>query len=71
MLNIDFPTIDCEAENDVEEMYGTERLMKLVAGIDLTASAEDVIGAILQDVADFVGTVQQYDDMTVVVVKKV
>jgi serine phosphatase RsbU (regulator of sigma subunit)/streptogramin lyase len=59
-----------EAENNVEEMYGTERLMNLVAGIDSTVSAEDVIEAILQDVSDFVGAAQQYDDMTVVAVKK-
>jgi sigma-B regulation protein RsbU (phosphoserine phosphatase) len=59
-----------EAENNDEEIYGTERLMNLVAGIDSAASAEDVIEAILQDVADFVGNAEQYDDMTVVVVKK-
>jgi sigma-B regulation protein RsbU (phosphoserine phosphatase) len=59
-----------EAENDAEEMYGTERLMKLVTGIDSSASSEDVIQAILRDVSDFVGTAQQYDDMTLVIVKK-
>ena len=31
-----------EAENEAEEMYGTERLLNLVAGIDTTASAEAV-----------------------------
>jgi serine phosphatase RsbU (regulator of sigma subunit) len=51
-------------------MYGTERLLNLVTGVDSAASAEDVMGAILQDVADFVGTAEQYDDMTIVVVKK-
>jgi sigma-B regulation protein RsbU (phosphoserine phosphatase) len=59
-----------EAENEAEEMYGTERLLNLVAGIGTTASAEDVIEAILQDVSDFVGAAQQYDDMTLVIVKK-
>ena len=38
--------------------------------IDSAASAEDVIEAILQDVADFVGNAEQYDDMTAVVLKK-
>jgi serine phosphatase RsbU (regulator of sigma subunit) len=33
-------------------------------------NAEKIIEAILQDVAGFVGTAEQYDDMTVVVVKK-
>jgi len=59
-----------EAENETEEMYGTERLVSLVAGMNSSASAEGVIDAILQDVARFVGDAEQYDDMTVVVVKK-
>ena len=60
-----------EAENEAEEMYGTERLMNLMAGIDPAITAEDVIEAILQDVDRFVGAAERYDDMTVVVVKKV
>jgi sigma-B regulation protein RsbU (phosphoserine phosphatase) len=60
-----------EAENEAEEMYGTERLLNLVTGIDSAASAEDVIEAVLQDVSDFVGGAQQYDDMTLVVVRRV
>jgi serine phosphatase RsbU (regulator of sigma subunit) len=60
-----------EAENNDEEIYGTERLLNLVAGMDSSASAEDVIQAILQDVGDFAGNAEQYDDMTVVVMKKV
>jgi len=59
-----------EAENQAEEMYGTERLLNLVTGIDSAASAEYVIEAILQDVAHFVGDAERYDDMTAVVVKK-
>jgi sigma-B regulation protein RsbU (phosphoserine phosphatase) len=59
-----------EAENGAEEMYGTESLIDLATGIHPEASAEGVVEAILQDVADFVGTAEQYDDMTVVVVKK-
>jgi serine phosphatase RsbU (regulator of sigma subunit) len=41
-----------------------------VAGIDSAASADDVIETILQDVSDFVGDAQQYDDMTIVAVKR-
>jgi len=59
-----------EAQNESEEMYGTERLKQVVAHIDSTMNAEEMIKTILQDVADFVGTAEQYDDMTVVVVKK-
>ena len=60
-----------EAENEAEEMYGTERLLNLVTSIGPAASAEDVIEAILKDVSQFVGNAEQYDDMTVVVLEKV
>jgi len=59
-----------EAENEAEEIYGTERLLDLVAGIDPSTSAEGIIDAILQGLSDFVGSAEQYDDMTVVVLKK-
>lgn len=59
-----------EAENEAEEMYGTERLVGLVTTLDPTMSSEGVIDAILQDVAQFTGTTEQYDDMTIVVLKK-
>ncbi len=58
-----------EAENADEEMYGTDRLLNLVAGID-SANTEGVIEAILAGVAHFVGSAERYDDMTVVVLKK-
>jgi sigma-B regulation protein RsbU (phosphoserine phosphatase) len=59
-----------EAGNDAEEMYGTERLLNLVVGIDSAANAKDVIEAIFQDVDYFVGDAERYDDMTIVVVKR-
>jgi sigma-B regulation protein RsbU (phosphoserine phosphatase) len=59
-----------EAENEAEEIYGSERLMNLVAGIDSAARAEGVIEFIFQDVSRFVGHAEQYDDMTVVVIRK-
>jgi sigma-B regulation protein RsbU (phosphoserine phosphatase) len=59
-----------EAENEAEEMYGAERLEKSVTSMDSTMGAEKIIEAILQDVTHFVGSAEQYDDMTVVVVKK-
>jgi ligand-binding sensor domain-containing protein/serine phosphatase RsbU (regulator of sigma subunit) len=59
-----------EAENEAEEMYGAERLEECVTGINSAMGAEEIIEAILQDVSDFAGSAQQYDDMTIVVVKK-
>jgi sigma-B regulation protein RsbU (phosphoserine phosphatase) len=58
-----------EAENEADEMYGTERLLDAVAAIDPAVSAMDVIEAILHDVDQFAGSAEQYDDMTIVVVK--
>ncbi len=60
-----------EAENEFEEMYGTERLLNLLSSVDLAAGTEEIIEAILQDVDHFVGAAERYDDMTVVIVKKV
>jgi ligand-binding sensor domain-containing protein/serine phosphatase RsbU (regulator of sigma subunit) len=60
-----------EAENEAEEMYGTERLEQVITRINPAMNAEEIIETILQDVTGFAGTAEQYDDMTVVVVKKV
>jgi ligand-binding sensor domain-containing protein len=59
-----------EAENESAEIYGTDRLMDLVTDIGLTVSVEVIIEAILQDVAGFVGNAEQYDDMTIVAIKR-
>ena len=59
-----------EAENKMEEMYGTERLEQTVRQMNSAMNAEEILKTILQDVTDFVGSTEQYDDMTVVVVKK-
>ena len=59
-----------EAENEAERMYGTERLEQVVTRLKPTMNAKGIIEIILQDVSDFVGDAEQYDDMTVVVVKK-
>ena len=59
-----------EAENKAGEMYDTERLEQIMKRMNSTMSSEKVIEAILQDVSDFAGSSEQYDDMTVVVVKK-
>ena len=60
-----------EAENEDKEMYGIERLVRSVDGMNPALSAEDIINAIFRDVADFMDNESQYDDMTVVVLKKV
>jgi serine phosphatase RsbU (regulator of sigma subunit) len=59
-----------EAENEMEEIYGTERLEKTLSGIDSAMGSNEVIEAILKDVTGFTGSAEQYDDMTIVVTRK-
>ena len=58
-----------EALNTEEEMYGTERLKESISRIPDTCSAAEVIQHIVDDVHNFVGEAEQYDDMTIVVVR--
>ena len=58
-----------EALNTDEEMYGTERLTESVSKIPDSSTATEVIQSIVEDVRIFVGEAEQYDDMTIVVVK--
>ncbi|MFC1712800.1 PP2C family protein-serine/threonine phosphatase [Candidatus Poribacteria bacterium] len=59
-----------EGENESEEMYQIDRLKQSIEKVSSAMNAEEIIESILQDVASFVGAVEQYDDMTIVVVKK-
>ncbi len=58
-----------EALNAEEEMYGTERLKESVSRIPDSSSAEAVVWHLVDDVHNFVGEAEQYDDMTIVVVR--
>ena len=58
-----------EALNAEEEMYGTERLIESVSRIPDSCSAEAAIWHLVDDIRDFVGEAEQYDDMTIVAVK--
>ena len=58
-----------EALNPNEEMYGAERLIELVSQIPNDYSAEEVIQHIVEDVSRFVEEAEQYDDLTLVVIK--
>ena len=59
-----------EAENEAAEMYGTERLEEVVMHANPTMGAAEIISAILQAVGHFAGSAEQYDDMTIAVVKR-
>ena len=58
-----------EALNTDEEMYGTDRLKDVVSKIPDSSTATEVIQSIVEDVRNFVGEAEQYDDMTIVVIK--
>ena len=58
-----------EALNSAEEMYGTERLKSVIAEAPQDLSAEELIAYIFKDIQEFVQTAEQYDDITIVVVK--
>ena len=58
-----------EALNTNEEMYGTERLKESVSKIPDSFTAAEVIESIVEDVHNYVGEAEQYDDMTIVTIK--
>ena len=60
-----------EALNADEEMYGTERLKTLVSQIPSEYTAAEVIQHIVEDVNKFVEEEEQYDDLTLVVIKRI
>jgi len=59
-----------DAMNKRKEAYNFLRLGNVIKRIDLKENARTIIQTILQDVANFVGSAKQFDDMTIVVVKK-
>ena len=60
-----------EALNSDEEMYGTERLKELASEIPNECTAEEVIQHLFEDVHRFVKEAEQYDDLTLVVIKRI
>jgi sigma-B regulation protein RsbU (phosphoserine phosphatase) len=57
-----------DAENDQEEMYGSDRLAELLcASRDLPAA--EIAEAILADVSRFQGTHDRFDDETIIVLR--
>ncbi len=60
-----------EALNANHDMYGTDRFKELAVQIPEECSAEEVIQHIVEDVQSFVQEAEQYDDLTLVVVKRI
>ena len=57
-----------EARNGAEEEYGLDRLSGFIPGISERDSSE-IANAIVEDVISFVGSAEQFDDMTLLVMK--
>lgn len=58
-----------EAENEAEEMYQTEQLLEVLCQSNLDLSAQEMVALVIKDVHTFVGNLEPYDDITVVVVR--
>jgi hypothetical protein len=58
-----------EAKNTNEELWGFEKMEEVVKNLSLTLTAKEMCKALIAEANSFAGTVKQYDDMTVVVVK--
>lgn len=56
-----------KAENQAEEMYQSERLLRLIQQADPGLSAQGMVDLVVRNVAAFTGDVDQSDDTTVVV----
>ncbi len=59
-----------EAMNEREELYGEERLIKLIEE-NKTLSSRDLLNLILKEVRRFVDNYPQHDDMTLVILKRI
>ena len=60
-----------EALNSEEDMYELDRLKTVVSEMPSEYTAEEVIQHIVEDVHRFVGKAEQYDDLTIVVIKRI
>ncbi|MEN9934399.1 MAG: hypothetical protein RLZZ387_978 [Chloroflexota bacterium] len=58
-----------EAMDLVHELYGFERLERLVRSLPADVAPQALVEAVLEDVARFVGPAEQHDDITLLAVK--
>jgi serine phosphatase RsbU (regulator of sigma subunit) len=59
-----------ESKNMVAAEYTDERYWSVIQQIGVSASAEGALAGILQNIAEFVGDAAQYDDMTLLAMKR-
>jgi serine phosphatase RsbU (regulator of sigma subunit) len=59
-----------EAQNNLEEMYGVDRLCEIVTQHWATSTAQEIQKAIIQDVREYIGEQVVLDDITLLIVKR-
>jgi len=59
-----------EAQNNLEEMYGIDRLCGVIEQHWIDSNAQEIQEAIINDVRQYVGKQQVLDDITLLVVKR-
>lgn len=58
-----------EARNSADEEYGTDRLLQCIKS-NLSSKPEIIVNGILSDVKSFSGKTEQFDDQTLIVIKR-
>ena len=53
-----------EAENKNQELYGTERMLAILNSMSLADTPRDIIEKVHEDIDQFVGGAEQFDDIT-------
>jgi serine phosphatase RsbU (regulator of sigma subunit) len=59
-----------EAQNDLEEMYGIDRLCNVIKQHWITSTSQEIQQIIIQDVREYIGKQQVLDDITLLVIKR-
>lgn len=58
-----------DAANEADEPYQTERLVEVARQADSGLSAQKMVDLIVRDVTEFVGDIEPFDDITIVVLR--
>jgi sigma-B regulation protein RsbU (phosphoserine phosphatase) len=60
-----------EALNEAGEDFGMERLQQAIAGTDQSCTAHQILEMLLHSLREFMGSADQYDDITLLVARRI
>lgn len=60
-----------DISNEEDELYGTERFLDFVGKVNHQGSAEELLTTVEREMRKFAGSKAPYDDITLVVIKRV